>query len=239
MRTIVVVQARMGSTRLRGKVLADLAGQPMVARVLERAEAIAGIDEVAIAVPDLAEDDALATVADGLGARVVRGSADDVLGRFVRAADATGADAIVRITADCPLLSPRVSSTVVAGFASAGVDYASNTLVRTWPRGLDTEVVTVDALRVADAEGTTAADREHVTTFVWSRPDRFRLEAVTDEVDRSARRWTVDLAEDLAFARAVYDELGPAFEVDDVFALLERRPEIAEINAAISQKPLS
>ena len=152
MRTVVVIQARIGSRRLPGKVLADIGGRPMIAHVLERAEAITGIDDVMVAVPDLPEDDPLASAVASLGASVVRGATDDVLGRYLAAADAGRADVVVRVTADCPLLSPSVSSSVVAAYARGGADYASNTLERRSPRGLDTEVVSVETLRAAGRE---------------------------------------------------------------------------------------
>ena len=237
MRTVVVIQARMGSTRLPGKVLAGIAGRPMIAHVLDRARAIAGADDVVVAVPDVPEDDLLAEAVAALGARAIRGSADDVLDRYVTAIEAVAADAVVRVTADCPLLSPRVSSSVLAAHASGDVDYASNTLDRTYPRGLDTEAVTADALRTAWREATEAPEREHVTPFVWHRPDRFRLRSVRDEVDRSGLRWTVDEPADLAFARAVHEELGPSpFEMEDVLAVLNQRPELTALNATVAQK---
>lgn len=239
MRTVVVVQARMGSTRLPGKVLETIAGRPMIAHVLERARRIDDVDEVVVAMPDLDEEDPLSAAVIALGARVVRGSADDVLARYLVAVDATGADAVVRVTADCPLLSPAVSSSVVAAFREGGWDYASNTLERTWPRGLDTEVVAADALRVAANEASVSADREHVTPFIWRRPHRFRLRSVRAAVDRSGLRWTVDVPRDLEFVRAVHEELGPApFDADDVLALVERRPDVARINADVKQKRL-
>jgi len=234
--TIAIVQARMGSTRLPGKVLEPLAGKPMVLRVLERAAVVEGVDGVVAALPDLPEDDGLAEVVAREGFAVVRGSADDVLSRYVAAADAVAAQTIVRLTADCPLLSPRVSAHVVASYP--GFDYASNTIRRTYPRGLDTEVFSSAALRLAADEATEQSEREHVTPFVWKRPDRFRLRQVIDETDRSDLRWTVDTAEDLAFAGAVYAELGPVFEMEDVLELLAQRPELSEVNRGIAQKPV-
>lgn len=238
-RTVVVIQARIGSSRLRGKVLADIGGRPMIAHVLERARRITGIDDVVVAVPDLAEDDQLASVVASFGAPVVRGSTDDVLGRYLAAAEASGASVVVRVTADCPLLSPSVSSSVVAAYARGGADYASNTLERTHPRGLDTEVISVEALQTAGREAADPAEREHVTPFIWRRPDRFRLRSVRAATDRSDMRWTVDVAEDLALVRSIHDELGPEpFDVDEILELLDRRPDLRALNAQISQKPV-
>jgi len=229
----------MGSTRLPGKVLADIAGKPMIGRVLDRVDRIPEIAETVVAIPDLEDDDELDHAIRGLGHRVVRGSAADVLDRYRLAAERTSAEAVMRITADCPLLSPTICSRVVGVFEQDDVDYASNTLERTFPRGLDTEVVRGDALEVAAREATAASEREHVTPFVWSRPDRFRLRSVTGVPNRATLRWTVDTPADLEFVRAVYGELGDeSFESDAVIALLDRRPEIGQINAGVEQKPI-
>lgn len=211
----------------------------MIAHVLERADAIAGCDEVVVAVPDLAEDDPLADTVRALGHRVVRGPSADVLARYVRAADDTGADVVVRVTADCPLLSPSVSSSVVAAFVAGGVDYASNTLERTFPRGLDTEVVSAHALRVAARESREPSEREHVTPFVWQRPERFAVRSLRGDADHSHLRWTVDTPLDLALVRQVHAELGPGlFDTDAILELvLRRRPELSRLNADVVQKP--
>ena len=237
MRTVVVIQARIGSSRLRGKVLADIGGRPMIAHVIERASRIEGITDVVVAIPDLTEDDSLASVIRSIGAPVVRGSSDNVLDRYLTALDATDADVVVRVTADCPLLSPSVSSAVVAAYAQGDADYASNTLERTYPRGLDTEVVSAEALRIAGREATDPAEREHVTPFVWRRPERFALRSVRAATDRSALRWTVDVEVDLALVRAIHDELGSeAFDIEEILDVIERRPELATRNAGVAQK---
>jgi spore coat polysaccharide biosynthesis protein SpsF len=237
MRIDAVIQARMGSTRLPGKVLMDVAGEPMVTHVVRRAAAIEGVGEVLVAIPDLAEDDLLAeTLAHG-GVPFVRGSAADVLGRFRLATEALGADAIVRITADCPVLSPEVSTLVVREFLRGSADYCSNTLERSWPRGMDTEVVSAPALFKAAAEAVSDADREHVTPFIWRHPNRFRLRSVTGAADRSSVRLTVDTEADLQLIRTLYAELGREFELSEIVDLLDRRPELRAINASVRQKP--
>lgn len=236
-RVVAIVQARVGSTRLPGKVLMPLAGRPMVAHVLERARAIRGVHAVVAAVPDLPVDDPLADICERSGALVVRGSSDDVLARYARAAVKSRADVVVRITADCPLLSPTVSAQVLDRFEDC--DYASNTLTRTYPRGLDTEVFSAAALLAANEEASDSAEREHVTPFIYRRPDRFRLIHVMNDVDLSGGRWTVDTPDDMSFASAVYDCLGPVFELVDVLALLERNPNIASLNRGTAQKPLT
>jgi len=235
-RAVAIVQARVGSTRLPAKVLMPLAGRPMVEHVLRRAAAIAGIDEVVAAIPDGADDDRLAEVVKATGVRLVRGSSDDVLARYAAAAAIAEAEVVVRVTADCPFLSQVVSGGVLAGFKAC--DYVSNTLERTYPRGLDTEAFSREALETAQREARDSVDREHVTPFIYRHPNRFILRQVLDDVDRSALRWTVDTPKDMEFARAVYDALGSAFEMEDVLELLARQPELAELNRDSVQKPL-
>ncbi len=208
----------------------------MVLHVLQRAAAIGGIDEVVAAIPTLIDDDELASVIRGAGFRVSRGSPEDVLSRYVLAARAATADVVIRVTADCPLLSPQVSRRVLEEFIEC--DYVSNTLDRTFPRGLDTEVTSTAILELAHREATTKGEREHVTPFIWRDPTRFRLRQVTGIPNRSALRWTVDTPEDMMLAVAVYDDLGSDFEYGDVLDLLTRRPELAELNRGTAQKPV-
>ncbi len=239
-RTVVVIQARMGSTRLPGKVLLDLAGRSMLARVVRRAQRIVGIAEVVVATSTLPEEEPLVNAARALNVRLVRGSADDVLARYVLAAGESAADTIVRVTSDCPLLSPLVSSVVLAEHLlhPGAYDYVSNTLARSWPRGLDTEVVTAEALHLAAGEATEPADREHVTRFIYRQPQRFRCQAVVDRPIRSDLRWTVDQPEDLDLARRIYAAFAGEddFDYPDVLTLLERHPEWSELNRHVEQK---
>ncbi len=230
----------MGSTRLPGKVAMDVAGLPMIGRVLERAARVQGVDDIVVAIPDLVEDDGLSDLVHSLGHRVVRGPSADVLERYLIAAEATGADVIVRLTADCPLLSPSVSAQVIERFRTARVDYCSNTLQRSWPRGLDTEVVDIRALRIAGQEAVSASDREHVTPFVWRQPERFRLAPVSTLPDRSDLRWTVDTADDLEMVRRVFAGIGgDDFDLPEILCLLERDPSLALVNRDVRQKPLA
>ena len=162
-----------------------------------------------------------------------------MLDRYLTAVSATEADVVVRVTADCPFLSPLVSSSVVTAYARGNADYASNTLERTYPRGLDTEVVSAEALRTAGREATDPAEREHVTPFVWRRPDRFALRSVRATTDRSWLRWTVDVEEDLELVREIHAEVGRvAFDVDEILEVIERHPELAKRNADVAQKPV-
>lgn len=233
-RTLAIVQARMSSSRLPGKVLADLAGQPMILRQLERVQRSAMIDQLVVATSDDASDDELTAVLEGVGYTVIRGSRDDVLSRFILALDACPSERIVRITADCPLISPRVIDEVITAALALDADYLSNTMTPTYPDGLDVEVVRSSVLREVDSISTDPHEREHVTLGVYRRQESFGIRNFADETDRSDLRWTVDTADDLAFVRAVYRELipsNPAFEYEDVLELLERNPELQRTSA--------
>ncbi|HEX3265836.1 MAG TPA: glycosyltransferase family protein [Candidatus Limnocylindrales bacterium] len=238
-RVVAIVQARMGSTRLPGKVLLPLAGRPMVLHVAERAARIPGVDGVLVATPDGPDDAPLQDVLGANGIDWVSGPSDDVLRRYAIAAAAADADVVVRITSDCPLLSPVVSGRVVAAFLEGGADYASNTLQRTWPRGMDTEVLGREALDAVDAAATEPFEREHVTPAIWQHPERFRLRSVRGSEDLSQLRLTVDTAEDFQLVETVFETLGrDDVELDEVLGLLRRRPDLAALNAGVAQKEL-
>lgn len=233
---VAIIQARVGSSRLRGKVLEDLGGASVLARVVARAKAIPGVDLVGVATPDTAENDAVAHEAAHAGAVVWRGPEHDVLARYMGAAEAWGADVVMRLTCDCPFLDPAASGEVLALFAAGGFDYACNFEPRTWPKGLDTEVLSIEALSMADAEASLAADREHVTPFV-RRESRFRRASTRcPHGDFGDWRWTLDYPEDLAFCRAVQTraqrDLGTELpDFAEIRAILAREPDLAALNA--------
>lgn len=218
-----ILQARMSSTRLPGKVMKPLAGAPMIERQLERLRRCETLDRLIVATSDDPSDDRLAAHLNGLGVDLHRGPLNDVLGRFLGAMDAFGIDGdVVRLTADCPLADPGVIDDGVRLRARLGVDYVSNGRRRTYPHGLDMEVFTAEALRTAGHEATDAYDREHVTPFIYHHPERFSLADLTQDRDESRLRWTVDTPEDYAFVGRVYAALypiNPAFTSDDVRAL--------------------
>jgi spore coat polysaccharide biosynthesis protein SpsF len=211
----------------------------MVLHVVDRARRIPGVDAVVVATPEGDEGAPLREVLEGHGITATAGPTDDVLRRYAIAAEAAEADVVVRITADCPLLSPAVSGRVVAAFLEGGCDYASNTLERTWPRGMDTEVLSRRVLDAIDASATEPFEREHVTPAVWQHPERFRLRSVRAAVDRSDVRLTVDTIEDFALVEALFAAFGrDDVEVEEVLELLGRRPDIGAINAGVAQKEL-
>lgn len=239
MRVVAIIQARMGSTRLPGKVMTDLGGEPVLARVVARARKARLLDEVVVATTGLEADNVIVDFCAARGWPCFRGSEEDVLDRYFRAATAFGADIVVRITSDCPLIEPEVIDLVVQRFLDGGsVDYASNTLPpRTFPRGLDVEVMAFAALATAWREDDNPAWREHVTPYIYRHPEKFRLLSVTNEEDYSHMRWTVDTAEDLAFVRKIYEHFGAQdFAWRDVLRLLEDHPEWLEINRHVRQR---
>ncbi len=213
--TLCVVQARTGSTRLPGKVLQDLAGRPMLRFMLDRLADLR-VDQLVVATSALDRDDAVEEIAVAAGRPVVRGSEADVLDRFANALAAFPADHVVRLTADCPLADPVLIEAVLARHLDRGADYTSNVFPRTFPRGLDCEVVTAAALRTAHAEAADPAEREHVTPFFYRRPERFALANMRNDLPLGRESWTVDTAEDLAFVRQIVDGMD-----DDAFSWRE------------------
>ena len=229
---LAILQARMSSTRLPGKVLASVAGAPMILRQIERLRRARKLERIVVATSLRADDDPLAEALATAEISVYRGDLDDVLGRFIGALDAFGpARTVVRLTADCPLADPEVIDATIARFEASGADYASNVAEpRTFPKGLDVEVMTASALRRAAAETSDPYDREHVTPYLYRHPERFRLASHAQSADEGAVRWTVDRPDDLAFVRAVYDGLyaaDPRFTSDAVRAFVRGRPDLA------------
>lgn len=210
MHATAVVQARMSSRRLPGKVLAEVAGEPMLALLLARLGQARLVGEIVVATSVESIDDPVAELAQRIGVRVHRGSRDDVLGRFVGALDGrTGP--VVRITADCPFVDPGIVDAVVALFgATPDCAYASNVVHRVHPDGLDVEVVDADVLRTVALETDDVADREHVTPAVRAAPDRFRAAHLPGDPAHAGLNWTVDEEADLTFVRGLAEVLGDA-----------------------------
>ena len=222
-----VVQARMTSSRLPGKVLAEIAGRPALQLLVERMRMATELQELRIATSADRSDDPVAELATRLGLPVTRGPLDDVLGRYRLALDESSADAVVRVTGDCPLIDPAVVDEAVSRWRSGESDYVSNTVdPRTYPDGLDVEVVSAVALREADAKARDAYEREHVTAFVRHRPDRYAAEAMTLDPPHGELRITLDTPEDLELIRAVAEDAGPAAGLHDLIdsALRRGRP---------------
>lgn len=242
MRTVAIIQARMGSSRLPGKVLLEIAGEPMLARVVERARRAQTVDEVLVATTVDASDDPIEEFCKKRGIACFRGSVYDVLDRFYGAARQSGAEVIVRITADCPVIDPAVIDEVVRAFHAQSADFACNRLPppahRTWPIGLDTEVCSFSGLERAWKEAALPFEREHVMPYFYDEPGRFKVVVVDHDPDYGHLRWTVDTAEDLTLLRAIYARFGGRddFTWQDVLHLIEREPQLAQINAGVRHK---
>ena len=239
MKTLVVVQARTGSTRLPGKVLLPVAGAPVLVRMLERVVAARSRFQLVVATTERREDDGLAELARRFGVPVFRGHPTDLLDRHYRAAVAAAADVLVKIPSDCPLIDPAVVDAVIGEFlADQDYDYVGNLHPASWPDGNDVEVMSFAALELAWREARAPHEREHTTPFLWDQPERFRLGNVRWEsgLDLSmTHRFTLDYADDYAFVAAVYEALWrkerPVFRLSDILRLLEERPELRELNA--------
>jgi spore coat polysaccharide biosynthesis protein SpsF len=240
LRVVVIVQAHLGSTRLPGKALKDIGGRTMLARVARRTRRATLLAEVLVATTEKQADSAIVAECEALGVPVFRGSEEDVLDRYYQAAKASDAEAVVRITSDCPLVDPGVIDQVVGAFLDEQVDYASNSIVRTYPRGLEVEVMNTVTLARAWRQAKEPYQRTHVTPYIYENPALFRLVSVTADRDYSGYRWTVDTPEDLEFVREVYAHLGgdDSFSWHDALRLLESEPELLAINSHVRQKTL-
>lgn len=228
----------MGSTRLPGKVLTDLGGKTALARVVSRLSRARMIDDVIVATSNLASDDPIVRECEYLRVPCFRGSESDVLDRYHQASQEFGVEAVVRITSDCPVIDPELVDETVRVFESQMADYASNVIPRTYPRGLDTEVFTTEALVWAWLEAREVHQREHVTPYFYEHPEVFRMVSATSNADYSSHRWTLDTPEDLELIRAIYSRFDNRddFHWQDVLALVEGEPELAELNSHVVQK---
>jgi spore coat polysaccharide biosynthesis protein SpsF len=238
MKIVAIIQARMGSSRLPGKVLTDLGGVAVLDRVLNRLARSRLMQESLVATTVEPADDAIVEHCARAGRKVFRGSELDVLDRYYQAARFIEADVVVRITSDCPVIDPEVTDATIRAFLDRSADYASNILVRTYPRGLDAEVMTVQALERSWRESTKAYQREHVTPYIYENPGKFKLHGIENDADCSQHRWTVDTPEDLQLLRAIYARFGGRddFGWREVLELVESDPSLADINRHIAQK---
>ncbi len=239
MKTLVVIQARTGSTRLPDKVRLPLAGAPLLQRMIERVAAAKTPFSVTVATTTSPADDPIVDIARAAGVDCFRGHPTDLLDRHYHAALAARADVVVKIPSDCPLIDPRVIDRVLGFFHEQpdAHDFVSNLHPPTYPDGNDVEVMTMDALEQAFREADRPFEREHTTPFLWERPERFRLGSVVWEKGRDysmIHRFTIDYPADYAFIRAVYDKLWtaarPIFPLEDILALLVARPDIFALN---------
>jgi spore coat polysaccharide biosynthesis protein SpsF len=244
-KVVAIIQARMGSTRLPGKVMRMLNGKTVLAHVIERVRTCPHVDLTVVATTTGSADDVIVDEARRGGAEVYRGSEQDVLSRYWEAARAFGAELIVRVTSDCPLFDPAVLTSMLQVYQSAicsgrRIDYLSNALERTYPRGLDAEIFPIDVLGVAHEKARLAHEREHVTAYIYQHPSQFSLENHTDGWALQQHRWTLDTDEDWALISSIYKAFPEQriFSTAEVIDLLRRQPELAALNAAVVQKPV-
>ncbi|RPG38423.1 MAG: spore coat polysaccharide biosynthesis protein F [Muricauda sp. TMED12] len=233
-RTVAIVQARWGSSRLPGKVLLALGGTNVLEQVLARCHAIAGVDAVCCAVSDDLSSEPVAEEAAKCGAAVTRGPLNDVLERYRSAAEVTEADVVLRVTSDCPLIDPKVCAAVLDLRERENLHYACNNMPPSWPHGIDCEAFTRDALERAAREASASYEREHVTPWIRNNKTLTRGNLAGPGGDTQAYRWTIDYREDYEFLCALWPHLPnqPCFpSVADVCAVLEEHPEIARINS--------
>lgn len=243
MRIEAYIQARMGSTRLPGKVLKKVLNRPLLAFLMERVSQSKEINQSMVVTTNQIQDDVIAEFCEENHFHCFRGSEEDVLDRYYQAALLRRPQGIVRLTADCPLIDPEVIDEVIRVFRQnyPAIDYVSNCLDRTFPRGLDVEVFSFKALEQAFQNAHRPEEREHVTVYIYRHPDRFKLKNVSHQPSLASHRWTVDTQEDFNLIRLILEHLypiQPAFRLKDILSLLVQHPNWAQLNAHIQQKTL-
>lgn len=242
-RVVAIIQARMGSERLPGKVLRDLMGKPMLAHMLERVKRAQSIDAIVVATSRLEQDDAVAELAQDCGVVVFRGEEEDVLSRYVLAAEEVAAEVVVRLTGDCPLIDPGTIDKIVDDFLKGGADYVATYVENSYPRGLDVEVFSHSTLLQVNELAPMGKNpaREHVTWLIGRRPDLFRLRLIEaeEELHRPRYRLCVDTMDDFRLIEAIYRQFyrpGEIVDIKEVLVFLDTHPEVAALNAHVKQK---
>jgi len=245
MKTAAIIQARMTSARLPGKVLMDIEGKPMLWHVVNRLKFSKKLNDIILAVPDTKENDILEKFAEDDKIKYFRGSEDDVLSRYYQTAKKFKSDLIVRITSDCPLIDPKIVDLIIEKHLNSTADYTSNKSnniwKRTFPRGLDTEVFNFRVLEKTYREAKEIYQREHVSPYIYEHPELFYLNNVENNKDLSYMRWCVDETKDLELVREIYNRLyknNKIFLLKDIVNLLEKFPQLLEINKNVKQKKI-
>jgi len=235
-KVVAIIQARMGSTRLPGKVMKEIVGKPMLYHVINRVKHAKELDDIVIATTNLKEDTQILDLASEMEVRSYAGSENDVLDRYYQAAIMSKVDVIVRITADCPLVDPNVIDKVVRYYRINKFDYVGTSIKPSYPDGIDVEVFSFVSLKKTWSEAKLASEREHVTPYIWKNPNTFRIGNFINETDISYMRWSVDEQLDLEFVREIYNRLyakDTLFYMEDVVDLLKKHPELMNINKGI------
>ncbi|MFS0674450.1 cytidylyltransferase domain-containing protein [Ornithinibacillus sp. 179-J 7C1 HS] len=233
---LAIIQARMGSTRLPGKVLKPILDKPIIDYQVERVKQSKALDQVIIATSNNVKDDAIIYWCEANSIPYYRGDEADVLGRYYEAAKQFSASTIVRLTGDCPIIDSNIIDRVIIDYLKEGTSYCSNTIKRSFPRGMDTEVFSMDALERANFEAESPLDREHVTPYIRNHFSTFN---VLNNTDYSNYRWTVDTKEDFQLIKKIITELypsNPLFTMEDAVKLLANNPDWMLINKDVKQK---
>lgn len=236
MKPAIIIQARMGSIRLPGKMLLVIMGKTVLEHLVERVKKAKEIGDIIIATTTRKEDREIAELAKRLGIKSYCGDETDVLNRFYEAAKKFNLEHIVRITGDCPLMDPRVVDKAVVHYFKSGADYCSNVLERTFPDGEDVEVFSFSALKHAWEDAVLPSEREHVTPYIIKHPELFKLADFKNKVNISEKRWTLDKEEDFRFIKTVFESLYPSkadFGINDILEFLNKNPRLEEINKNI------
>ncbi len=237
-RVEVIIQARMGSNRLPGKVMMDLCGKPVLWHILQRVKQAKLVDEIVVATSAQKADDEIYNYLNSIGTKCFRGSEDDVLARYYYAAKQYPADAIVRITADCPLIDPHIIDKVISSFSISACEYASNTGdERKYPRGLDCEIFTCNLLNRAFYEAVQDYEREHVTPFMYWKQDS--ILSIENNNNYADMRWTLDTIEDFQLINEIYKYFYKGahnFYMEEIYTFLKDNPDIYELNRNVKQK---
>jgi spore coat polysaccharide biosynthesis protein SpsF len=238
MTIVAIVQARIGSTRLPGKVLMDLCGGTVLARVVSRLQCSRVVNRIVVATTNSDPDYAILRECHRIGISCFRGSEQDVLDRYYQAAREYNGETVVRVTADCPLIDPGIVDRTIELFFEKNADYAANDVPRTFPRGLDVEVFTMSSLERVWQEARRPHQREHVTPYFYEHPEMFQVVSLRGEFDCSQYRWTLDTEDDLKLLRRIYFSFQNAatFGFAEVLELMQREPELVKLNSRILQK---
>lgn len=243
MKVVCIVQARVGSSRLPGKVLKNICGKTVLEHDVRRLKLVTNIDEIVIATTVEPQDDKIVEEARRLGVKYFRGSEKDVLSRYYLAAKDAEADVVVRVTSDCPLIDSEISGNIIQYYLDnkEKYDYVSNTIHRTYPRGLDTEVFSFRALEKSFYEAVSERDREHVTPYIWDNDKLFKLYHYKNNINYSQLRWTLDTEEDLNLITKIYQYFcneKDEFNFKNIIELFNKQPELVKINEHIEQKEI-
>jgi spore coat polysaccharide biosynthesis protein SpsF len=243
MKKIAIIEARMSSTRLPGKVLRQIMGQPMLALLVKRLQCAQQLDGIVVATTVNPADDPIETLTRKLGVGCFRGSEEDVLGRVLQAANAFAADVVIEITGDCPLIESTKVDEMLSSFMQMSIDFMVNRLDGSYPDGLGLRIFRKELLQEIDHLTKDPVDREHVTIYVWEHPELYSIHHFNNHLNPKYwdLRLTVDTSEDFDLISKIFEELYPAnrnFGLPEIIDLLERKPEMFDINRHITNKPV-